>query len=75
MEVRSSDGILNLVPCIINSILDEHQFIIDVIAFVGPNVMPRSRLGEKQRAKIRTAWWSGSLYVSIVVDLLTFFFY
>lgn len=63
--MRSADGILNLIPCIINSILDEHRFIIDVVAFVSSNNMPRSRLGEKQRAKVRAAWWSGNLYVSI----------
>ncbi|CAH1761525.1 6022_t:CDS:10 [Entrophospora sp. SA101] len=61
VEVRSVDGLLNLIPCIINSILDEHRFIIDVVAFVSSNNMPRSRLGEKQRAKVRAAWWTGNL--------------
>ncbi|PKC08724.1 acetyl-CoA synthetase-like protein [Rhizophagus irregularis] len=61
VEVRSSEGILNLVPCIMNSILDEHQFIIDVIVFIGPGTLPKSRLGEKQRTKIMTSWLSGNL--------------
>jgi acyl-CoA synthetase (AMP-forming)/AMP-acid ligase II len=63
VEVRSSEGILNLVPCIMNSILDEHQFIIDVIVFIGPGTLPKSRLGEKQRTKIMTSWLSGNLSV------------
>ncbi|GBC03878.1 hypothetical protein RclHR1_05380015 [Rhizophagus clarus] len=61
VEVRASEGILNLVPCIMNSILDEHQFIIDVIVFIGPGTLPKSRLGEKQRTKIMTSWLSGNL--------------
>jgi hypothetical protein len=61
VEVRASEGILNLVPCIINSILDEHQFIIDVIVFIEPGTLPKSRLGEKQRTKIVTSWLSGNL--------------
>ncbi|RIA97927.1 hypothetical protein C1645_751184 [Glomus cerebriforme] len=61
VEVRASEGILNLVPCIMNTILDEHQFIIDVIVFIGSGTLPKSRLGEKQRTKIMTSWLNGSL--------------
>ncbi|CAG8495242.1 8293_t:CDS:10 [Funneliformis caledonium] len=61
IETRAKEGILNLVPCVLNSILDEHQFIIDVIVFLGPGTLPKSRLGEKQRAKVMNSWLSGNL--------------
>ncbi|CAG8635285.1 44235_t:CDS:10 [Gigaspora margarita] len=61
VEVRSVEGILNLVPCIISSILDEHQFIIDVIVFISNGNLPKSRLGEKQRAKVMDSWLRGTL--------------
>ncbi|CAG8440959.1 8893_t:CDS:10 [Acaulospora morrowiae] len=61
VEVRSTEGILNLVPCILNTILDEHQFIIDVIVFIVQGSLPKSRLGEKQRAKVMSNWISGHL--------------
>ncbi|CAI2174395.1 11753_t:CDS:10 [Funneliformis geosporum] len=61
VEVRAKEGILNLIPCVMNSILDEHQFIIDVIVFIGPGTLPKSRLGEKQRAKVINSWLSGNL--------------
>ncbi|CAG8652693.1 4885_t:CDS:2, partial [Cetraspora pellucida] len=61
IEVRAVEGILNLVPCTISSILDEHQFIIDVIVFINNGTLPKSRLGEKQRAKVMDSWLRGTL--------------
>ncbi len=61
VEVRGSEGILNLIPNVINSILEEHEFIINVIVFIGPGTLPKSRLGEKQRAKVMNSWLSGNL--------------
>ncbi|CAG8805055.1 18588_t:CDS:2, partial [Racocetra persica] len=61
IEVRSVEGILNLVPCTISSILDEHQFVIDVIVFISNGTLPKSRLGEKQRAKVMDSWLRGTL--------------
>lgn len=45
-----------LVPVIVNSILNEHQIVVDIVAFVNRGDFPRSRLGEKQRGKILAGW-------------------
>ena len=45
-------SLASLVPVIVNTVLDEHQFVVDIVAFVGKGDFPRSRLGEKQRGKI-----------------------
>lgn len=36
--------------------LNEHQLIVDIVAFVSKGDFPRSRLGEKQRGKILASW-------------------
>ena len=46
----------SIVPVIINAILNEHQIVADIVAFVGKGDFPRSRLGEKQRGKILASW-------------------
>ena len=46
----------SIVPVIVNAILNEHQVIVDIIAFVSKGDFPRSRLGEKQRGKILASW-------------------
>lgn len=45
-------------PVIVNSILNEHQIVVDIVAFVQRGDFPRSRLGEKQRGKILAGWVS-----------------
>lgn len=45
-----------MVPVIVNSVLGEHQIVMDIIAFVPHGDFPRSRLGEKQRGKILASW-------------------
>jgi len=52
VEVRNTQGILNLVPAILKIVLDVHQFVLDVIVFLGPDKMPRLRTGEKQRIQV-----------------------
>jgi len=47
-----------MVPVIVNAILNEHQIIVDIVAFVNKGDFPRSRLGEKQRGKILAGWVS-----------------
>lgn len=39
-----------------NAILNEHQIVVDIVAFVNKGDFPRSRLGEKQRGKILGSW-------------------
>jgi hypothetical protein len=46
------------VPIIINTVLNEHQLVLDIVAFVALGDFPRSRLGEKQRGKILASWVS-----------------
>lgn len=58
VEVGRKAYLASLVPVIINSILNEHQVIVDIVAFVQRGDFPRSRLGEKQRGKILAGWVS-----------------
>lgn len=46
----------SIVPVIVNAILNEHQVVVDIVAFVTKGDFPRSRLGEKQRGKILASW-------------------
>ena len=46
----------SIVPVILNAILNEHQIVVDIVAFVNKGDFPRSRLGEKQRGKILASW-------------------
>lgn len=61
VEVARKAYLASLVPVIVNSILNEHQIVVDIVAFVGRGDFPRSRLGEKQRGKILNSWVSRKL--------------
>ena len=56
VEVIRKAYLASIVPVIVNSILDHHQLVVDIVAFVSKGDFPRSRLGEKQRGKILAAW-------------------
>lgn len=56
VEVMRKAYLASIVPVIVNAILNEHQVIVDIIAFVSKGDFPRSRLGEKQRGKILASW-------------------
>ena len=56
VEVSRKPYLASLVPVIVNAILNEHQIIVDIVAFVNKGDFPRSRLGEKQRGKILAGW-------------------
>ncbi|KAF3913870.1 hypothetical protein ABW21_db0203433 [Orbilia brochopaga] len=56
IEVYRKSFLASIVPVIINAILNEHQLVVDIVAFVGQGDFPRSRLGEKQRGKILANW-------------------
>lgn len=56
VEVGRKSYLASIVPVIMNAILNEHQIVIDIIAFVKKGDFPRSRLGEKQRGKILASW-------------------
>lgn len=48
----------SLVPVIVNTVLNEHQLVLDIVAFVAFGDFPKSRLGEKQRGKVLGNWVS-----------------
>ncbi|KAK2066614.1 hypothetical protein P8C59_000416 [Phyllachora maydis] len=58
VEVTRKAYLASIVPVIVNSILNEHQIIVDIVAFVNRGDFPRSRLGEKQRGRILAGWVS-----------------
>ncbi|KAK5134497.1 hypothetical protein LTR08_006414 [Meristemomyces frigidus] len=57
-EVRTRAYLASLVPVIVNAVLNEHQLVLDIVAFVAMGDFPRSRLGEKQRGRILASWVS-----------------
>ena len=63
VECSKTTHLAALVPVIVNTILNEHQFVIDIVAFVGKGGFPRSRLNEKQRGKILASWVTKKLNV------------
>ncbi|KAM5447890.1 putative NRPS-like protein biosynthetic cluster [Microsporum audouinii] len=56
VEVTRKAYLASMVPVIVNSVLNEHQVVTDIVAFVPRGHFPRSRLGEKQRGKILATW-------------------
>ena len=58
VEVARKAYLASIVPVIVNAILNEHQVVVDIVAFVNRGDFPRSRLGEKQRGKILVGWVS-----------------
>lgn len=61
VEVARKAYLASLVPVIVNAILNEHQIVADIVAFVNKGDFPRSRLGEKQRGKILGSWVSSKM--------------
>lgn len=56
VEIFRKNFLASIVPVIVNSILNQHHMIVDIVAFVQKGDFPRSRLGEKQRGKILAGW-------------------
>ncbi|KAI0902547.1 acetyl-CoA synthetase-like protein [Annulohypoxylon nitens] len=56
VEVSRKAYLASIVPVIVNAILNEHQIVVDIVAFVNKGDFPRSRLSEKQRGKILASW-------------------
>lgn len=56
VEVMRRNYLASIVPVIVNAVLNEHQLVFDIVAFVAKGDFPRSRLGEKQRGKILASW-------------------
>jgi hypothetical protein len=58
VEVTRKAYLASIVPVIVNAVLNDHQVVVDIVAFVPHDEFPRSRLGEKQRGKILAGWIS-----------------
>ena len=56
VEVVRRNFLASIVPVIVNAVLNQHQLVLDIVAFVSRGDFPRSRLGEKQRGKILAGW-------------------
>jgi hypothetical protein len=56
IEIFRRNFLASMVPVIVNAVLNEHQLVIDIVAFVSKGDFHRSRLGEKQRGKILAGW-------------------
>lgn len=56
VEIFRRNFLASMVPVIVNAVLNEHQLVIDIVAFVIKGDFHRSRLGEKQRGKILAGW-------------------
>lgn len=56
VEIFRRNFLASMVPVIVNAILNEHQLVIDIVAFVIKGDFHRSRLGEKQRGKVLAGW-------------------
>ncbi|KAJ4362647.1 hypothetical protein N0V95_001355 [Ascochyta clinopodiicola] len=56
VEIFRRNFLASMVPVIVNAVLNEHQLVIDIVAFVSKGDFHRSRLGEKQRGKILAGW-------------------
>jgi len=54
--VYRKNFLASIVPVIVNTVLNEHHLVTDIVAFVSKGDFPRSRLGEKQRGRILAAW-------------------
>lgn len=56
-------------PLIVTSILENHSFLVDTVVIVHSNQLPRTRYGDKQRGKAKTAFMEKTLYGDIKVRL------
>lgn len=55
-EVSRRSYLASMVPVVVNAVLNEHQLIVDKVAFVAQGDFARSRLNEKQRGRIMATW-------------------
>ncbi|KAF9107721.1 hypothetical protein BGX27_008630 [Mortierella sp. AM989] len=62
IQARQLDAtIINLTLSVMHQVLDKHQFMPDVIAIVGEDVLAKNRYGEKQRGKMLSLFMSAKM--------------
>ena len=69
VEIEDDSKILNVGCRIATSLLKHHRLALDVISFLRPGMLAKSRLGEKQRGKVAMAYHLGKLPVIHVMHL------
>ncbi|KAJ3187238.1 hypothetical protein HK101_009423 [Irineochytrium annulatum] len=56
VEIAGEQGATALSPRILAAVLEEHQFLLDVVCYVRAGHLARSRVGEKQRIRVKLAY-------------------
>jgi hypothetical protein len=51
--VNGEQDIWNLLPCVVNALIDRHQLVLDTVVFVTPGSIPKSRYQENQRLHVK----------------------
>ncbi|KAF9432479.1 hypothetical protein BGZ76_010766 [Entomortierella beljakovae] len=62
IQARQLDStIVNMTLSVMHQVMDKHQFMPDVIAIVGDDVLAKNRYGEKQRGKMLSLFMSAKM--------------
>ncbi|CAM0138930.1 unnamed protein product [Umbelopsis sp. WA50703] len=61
VAVKTADAALSVIPSVVNTVLQEHTFLIDVIVVVSQGNLPKTKMGEKQRGRAHAAYMEKSL--------------
>ncbi|KAI8073219.1 hypothetical protein BC940DRAFT_232010 [Gongronella butleri] len=56
VAVKGKEQAIAVTPLVVSAVLENHSFLIDTVAIVLQNNLPRSRFGEKQRDKALHAY-------------------
>jgi hypothetical protein len=51
VSTKSNEHALSIIPLVVDSVLDNHSFLIDTMVVVHPSNFPRSIFGDKMRRK------------------------
>lgn len=63
VSIKANEYALSVVPLVVNSILENHLFLVDTVVIVHPNHFPRSRFGDKMRRRAKALFVDKKLYV------------
>ncbi|GAA5813196.1 hypothetical protein MFLAVUS_006670 [Mucor flavus] len=66
VSIKANEYALSVVPLVVNSILENHLFLVDTVVIVHPNHFPRSRFGDKMRRRAKTLFVDKKLTVVYV---------
>jgi len=63
VECHNENDIYDIISCTMNSVLEQHKFIIDEIVIVVQGSLSKNRLHEKQRKRIEMAYKTHNLQI------------